>query len=318
MRSRFVWAVMLGAVCSGALTGCVGIAGRHDQSATPLTNTSGVAQRGSSELPPSENARVCLVTADALARAGKDAEAILLYEKARTQDPRNRDVSRRLAILYDRQGLHQKARDEYTQALQASPKDADLLNDLGYSCFARGLLDEAELHLSEAVAANPKHKRAWINLALVLGQKQRYAESLEAFTHGVSRAQAYSNLAFVYSTHGKIAEAKHAYGQALQLEPDLPLAREALSRLESSQQEKVPGSDGRGQFSPRLESLLGGGATASPSEPEKPRSEEVAQPTAAATFQSPARMDRVQTTSRYVPVERVGDPSASRGKASNQ
>jgi Flp pilus assembly protein TadD len=175
-----------------------------------------------------------VAASDSLFKACNDPEAIMLYEKARTVDPKSQHVSRRLGLLYDRQGMHQKARDEYDRALSHAPNDPNLLNDMGYSCFARGMMDEAELHLSKAIATDPSHKRAWVNLGLVLGYKGRYADSLNAFEQAVSRPQAYSNLGFIYTTQGKKEEAKKVYRKALSLEPDMPLVHAALARLEGT------------------------------------------------------------------------------------
>jgi Tfp pilus assembly protein PilF len=297
MRIVRPWAALAAVFC-GAMAGCVSVAGRHDGGYEPAATVlspraTAVSQREPAELPPSETARVCLATADALFKSGNETDAIMLYEKARTCDPSNKVITRRLAVLYDRQGMHQRARDEFEAALQASPKDPDLLNDLGYSCYVRGLLDEAEQRLSEAVAVAPNHKRAWINLGMVLGQKGEYAHSLDAFASAVGRAQAYSNLGFVYASQGKVEEAKKAYRQALALEPNLPHTQAALSRLESG------GAPSAGRFSPKLEAILGG-------DPAKAKGE--AEPAKGAV----ATLERAQPESKFVPAERV--PAAAPGK----
>jgi tetratricopeptide (TPR) repeat protein len=186
------------------------------------------------ELPPAEAARVCRATAAALEKAGKDPEAIALYEKARKSDPAMEGVCRRLAVLYDRQGDFTKALEEYQRALKLNPHDADLLNDLGYAYYCRGRWTDAENSLRQAVEINPKHGRAWINLGMTLGQEERYTESFEAFAKVVSPAQAHCNVAFALTTQGKREEAKEAYRKALALNPDLRIARLALAKLEKS------------------------------------------------------------------------------------
>jgi Tfp pilus assembly protein PilF len=173
-------------------------------------------------------------------KGGLYAEAAGLYEKARKEYPRYASVSRRLAVLYDEQGNFTRAEEEYHKALELTPKDPDLLNDLGYSWYCRGNWAEAEKYLRQALAADPKHKRAWINLGLTLGQQQRYADSLEAFAHAVSPAQAQCNLAFVFTTQGKRDEAREAYRKALELDGSLGLARAALDKLEHAGQPPPP------------------------------------------------------------------------------
>jgi Tfp pilus assembly protein PilF len=202
---------------------------------TPAAATSAKA-----ELPSKDGAKVCLALAEDFEKTGHDADAIVQYERARGYDPSLKQVSRRLAILYDRLGETKKAQEEFQAALKLHPKDADLQNDFGYSCYSHGKFDEAEKHLRQALALNPKHARAWMNLGLTLGQQGRYKDSLEAFLHVASPAEAHSNLAFVLTTQGKREEAKQEYREALALDPELKIAQGALAKLS-----EPPGKSGR-------------------------------------------------------------------------
>jgi Tfp pilus assembly protein PilF len=160
-------------------------------------------------------------------------DAVFHYEKARQSDP-NVHIAARLARLYDRLGDCTHALAEYQRALKENPNDADVLASLGYFYYARGQWAEAEENLRHALTINAKHPRAWVNLGLTLGEQGHYAESLEAFRHAISEAQAHSNLAFVLTTQGKREEAKEEYHRALELEPNLMIARRALEKLERS------------------------------------------------------------------------------------
>ncbi len=185
------------------------------------------------DLAPRESAKLSLSLAEGMEQNGHPLEAVALYEKARQLDPRLQvKAGRHLAVLYDQLGETQKARAEYEQALKAAPKDADLLNSYGYYFYTRGQWGEAEAQLRQAVAVNPQHPRAWVNLGMALGQQGRYPESLEAFAKVTGTAGAYSNLGFILTTQGKRAEAKRYYQEALQHDPNLPIARLALAKLE--------------------------------------------------------------------------------------
>jgi Tfp pilus assembly protein PilF len=184
------------------------------------------------ELPSKDSAKVCLALAEDFEKNGHDSEAVGQYERARGYDPSLKQVSRRLAILYDRLGETKQAQREFQAALKLNPRDADLLNDFGYACYGQGKFDEAEQYLRRCLAINGKHARGWMNLGLTLGQQRRYKESLEAFLHVASPAEAHSNLAFVLTTQGKREEAKQEYREALALDPELKIARAALAKLE--------------------------------------------------------------------------------------
>ena len=183
---------------------------------------------------PGESAKLCLATAQQLETAGSLPEAAALYENARRSDAKlNAQIARRLGVLYDKQDNFDRARAEYEAILRKQPNDADTLNNLGYGYYSRGNWVLAEQHLRKAVAANPTHKRAWINLGLTLAQMNQEEESLKAFSKVVPPAQAYCNLAFALTTQGRREDAKRAYRRALELDPDLQLAQSALRKLNS-------------------------------------------------------------------------------------
>ena len=120
------------------------------------------------ELPPKEAARACLVAAEELQNNGHVEQAILLYEKARSNDPSLKSVAHHLAVLYDAQGDSARSLSEYNKALESDPKNPSLLSDLGYYYFERGNLAEAERSLRKALAIDPNHQKALCNLGLVL------------------------------------------------------------------------------------------------------------------------------------------------------
>jgi Flp pilus assembly protein TadD len=223
------WTILAGLVVCLGPVGCAQVPVLPGAGHTP---TEEMTQAPGKELPADAAARVCLATAQSLERGGKVHEATLLYERARQKDPRLHHVCRRLAVLYDRQGNFVRAQQEYEQALRLTPDDADLLNDLGYSHYSRGNWEEAEKYLRKSVDKNPKHERAWMNLGLALGQQERYADSVDAFTRVVGPARAQCNLAFILTTRGKQEEARGAYREALRLDPELKLAEAALAKLE--------------------------------------------------------------------------------------
>lgn len=230
-----------GILCLVFLGGCHTTTGQTAL-VTPLTSTTSSAKAGEKEpeLPISDGAKLCFATAESLEAGGKPAEAIRLYDKARHLDARLApEATRRLAVLFDRSGEFDKALNEYQRGLQENPKDAKLLNSLGYGYYCRGEWAAAEANLRKAVAADPKFAGAWNNLGMTLAQQSKYDESLAAFGNAVTQAQAHCNLAFIQATQAKIAEAKQHYQIALQLEPGLQIARLALQRLDRKSTETV-------------------------------------------------------------------------------
>src|SRR4051794_26529618 len=82
------------------LAGCVGmpLTSQNPEPGAEPTSTAGL------ELPEDRAAEVCLATARELEKMGNEHEAIDQYEKARKHNPQLPQPTRRLAVLYDRQG----------------------------------------------------------------------------------------------------------------------------------------------------------------------------------------------------------------------
>jgi Tfp pilus assembly protein PilF len=188
---------------------------------------------GKAELPPDRAAEACLATARAMVKQGHDAEALAEYERALQYKPGlARELTRHMAVLYDRLGDREHAESAYAQALQAAPKDADLLNDVGYFHYECGDPQRAEKDLRRALEIDPKHRRAWVNLGVVLGAENRYVESYQAFAKVLTPAEARSNVGVILARQGRNEEAKQAFREALAQNPDLKPAKAILAVLE--------------------------------------------------------------------------------------
>jgi Tfp pilus assembly protein PilF len=234
---RIRTALVLGGLIALLPAGCVnpGASTRSNSPIPPLSVPDAPhVEKASGDLPAVESAKLCMATAEQLEAANKPGDAIPLYEKARQLDPRSEaKITRSLANLYSKIGEFDRAKDEFDRALRIAPKSAEILNDLGYCYYSRGMWKEAETVLKNAVAADAKHSRAWMNLGMSLGQQGRYEEAVAAFRHVVSPGKAYCNVAFLMATQGQRDRAAATYREALKVEPDLQLARIALDRLEN-------------------------------------------------------------------------------------
>ena len=189
----------------------------------------------SGELPPKEAARACMVAAEELQKNGHTQQAILLYEKARNNDPSLKSVSHHLAVLYDAQGDSTRSLAEYNKALECDPKNANLLSDLGYYYYERENFAEAERSLRKALAIDPNHQKALSNLGLVLAGQGRFAESFEVFSKASGPAAAHSNIGVLMAKQGRYDQAKQEFHQALASDPTLQQPKAFLAYLDKQQ-----------------------------------------------------------------------------------
>jgi Tfp pilus assembly protein PilF len=196
------------------------------------------------ELPPAAGAQLNLKLAENFEQTGHRAEAVAYYERAREADPKLPGIAKRLAMLYDHLGMTDKALAEFQTALKATPNDPEVLNGLGYFHYNRGQWEEAEKYLRRAVEVDPKYRRAFVNLGMDLCQQQRYEEGLAAFTRAVPAAEAHSNVAFILTVQGQFEKARQEYRRALELNPNLTIARQALAKLER-RESPAPGTQPR-------------------------------------------------------------------------
>lgn len=191
-------------------------------------------------LPAQESAKLCLATAQQLDAHGREAEAILQYERALKFRPNLPGVSRRLAVLYDRQQRYQDALASYQRAIEATPEDASLWNDYGYFYYQREHWQQAESAFRQAIRFDRANQRAWNNLALTLGQQGRYEESFQIFRQHGSEATAHYNVGTLLARHGKLGQAQTAFAKAMQLEPSLPQPQAMLAHLNQQSPNQPP------------------------------------------------------------------------------
>ena len=244
------WSHLLGLLGFAAITGCAAPSLNHSSLSTPsmgdrvipeittqpIVNSTVKAQ--DADLPPEKSAKLCLATAEELEKNGHLDQAIAQYELALKHQPGLPGTGKKLAACYARQGQFDKAIEQYQKGLAGSPKDADLLNDIGYTYYEKEDFVTAEKYLRQAITSKPSHQRAHGNLGLALGRQCKWKESLEEFKKAGSPATAQANLAAMYLAAGKAEEARRSCNIALGLEPNHKTARELLAKLDELPKEE--------------------------------------------------------------------------------
>lgn len=165
-------------------------------------------------------------------KADKAAKA---YEDALSMDPNNIVALHRLGVIADSQGATEEAEVLLTKALKQQPKNAEICADLGYCYFLQQRYTEAESLSRQAILHDSKNPLYRNNLGLILGHQERYDEAFEEFSKAGTKADAYYNMAFVFTMQDHVDEAKECFREALALKPDHKGAREALANFERSE-----------------------------------------------------------------------------------
>jgi Flp pilus assembly protein TadD len=145
---------------------------------------------------------------------------------------------RRMANDYGRLGRFAQAEVHFREALKLDPKDAKLWNDAGYSYYLQARYADAERTLKMAQELDPSNTRVATNLGLVLAATGREDEALAELSKANGPAAGHANLAFLLAARGQSEKARRQYQKALSLQPNLPVVKQALGRLDRDRDAK--------------------------------------------------------------------------------
>lgn len=168
-------------------------------------------------------------------RHGQPEFAERIYQQVLVRHPDNLQAVHRLAVVAAKRGHYGESQRLFERALKLGPPSAELLSDYGYCLYLQDDLSQAERVLRDALGRDPQYTAARNNLALTLGEQERFEESLAEFRKAVGEAEAHANLGFVQSQLGYYEQAEASLHRALNLNPDLKPAAEALIQLAQAQ-----------------------------------------------------------------------------------
>ena len=133
----------------------------------------------------------------------------------------------------------------FTNAREATGRNAIASNALGTIAAGRGQLDRAEFFFRESIAADPTFPVPWQNLSGLLLQQGRVAEgfptALEAVRLDPANPRAHYAVGVAFEIQGRLPEAAAAYEEALRRMPDHALARRRLSEVRAAMGNAIPG-----------------------------------------------------------------------------
>jgi Flp pilus assembly protein TadD len=140
---------------------------------------------------------------------------------------------RRMAAALDRLGRFEQSEIEYKTALKLRPNDPKVWNDAGYSYYLQSRWADAERALKTADSLDPNNNRILTNLGLTLAASGKTTDALAAFTRAGGHAVGHANLAYILAAMGQNDQAVKHYKLALEYQPELTPASEALAAIEA-------------------------------------------------------------------------------------
>jgi Flp pilus assembly protein TadD len=179
---------------------------------------------------------------------GQFKKAEDLYRELHQQDSENSFVCHHLGVVLIQLGRDEEGLLMIEQANLLKPHSPEILNDLGYAYLLMGEFDQAEPILQQAYELNPDDDRTLSNLALAVGYSGRYDEALALYRGSITDAEAYANLGYIAVQRGEGQKALHYYNRALDLDPDLRPAAQALVQLADLQKRAADGRSATQQW----------------------------------------------------------------------
>lgn len=157
----------------------------------------------------------------ALALVGLDRreEALPLLQALVKQTPPRWRSCNAMGLLSDLTGNAEAARYWYQQALAVNPKEASVVNNLGYSRLMAKDYAEAEAHFTDALALSPNAPRLRGNLVLALAWQGDYARAIRYARQWQSEASALNNVGYIALLRGEFDTAIRYFEQALERSP---------------------------------------------------------------------------------------------------
>ncbi len=118
-------------------------------------------------------------------------------------------------------------------ALQRSPKNESVLNNLGDVYLMKGQIEKAHEFFEKALKQNPDYPDALVNMGIIYSKKGQDPLAIEAFEKAKKskkiRATAANNLGVIYQKQGNLPEAIAAFREATQADAGFVLAHNNLA-----------------------------------------------------------------------------------------
>jgi tetratricopeptide (TPR) repeat protein len=148
-----------------------------DKEATPKTSATPTAEISPANI---KEAQGYAAQGQALARSGKNGEAMAEFEKALALDPYNVQALYGCGLIHQAEKRHAEAIEDFSAVHGLVPQRADPLIARATSYLALDKVKEAATDLDEAVQSDPSNGHAWSMRGLAyekLGDKAKAAAS---------------------------------------------------------------------------------------------------------------------------------------------
>jgi len=147
------------------------------------------------------------------------AEDKLLQALATDEGLQDWNIYNGLGLIEDLQGEHNQALTYFSQALELSPKQVDVLNNFAYSLYRMEQYGEALRYYRQALAIGPKNSKVLFNYGLLKARTRQYTSAITVFSRIMSPAKANIDVGYIAMKNGDLNHAAHFLHKARELSP---------------------------------------------------------------------------------------------------
>jgi len=156
--------------------------------------------------------------------AGQYKRAVSKLQRAARLIPENPQVWNHLGLALHLYGDDTEALDAYDKALTLNPELAPARYNLGCLQLERGDNEAAAIQLASYTQLTPEDPRGWLRRGTAELRAGQFDAAEQSFRQGLQLQnalyQAYNGLGLVWSQRQRYPEAYHAFGNALEINPD--------------------------------------------------------------------------------------------------
>jgi tetratricopeptide (TPR) repeat protein len=173
---------------------------------------------------------------DGLLKNGAYSEAVTVFRKVISQDPRNFEAQSNLAFSYLQSERYSNAVTEYIKAISLSPHSAESWLNLGYAYEKLGKRNKAVEAIHHAVELDPSNVEARMNLAAFYEDANQFDKAAALYEQvikidGANRGDAYAGVARCLIEKGNVAGAKKYCLEAISTNPNNAAAHWQLGTI---------------------------------------------------------------------------------------
>ena len=188
----------------------------------------------SKPLSVSEQRKLCISTAEQLAKSQHWSESIKLYEKAESLGKSGQVLDRELAPAYAADGRYSESMERYKRLLAKNPNDAELEINYAWTLMESGNVELAEEHLRNVTVRKPNNQIATLNLATLLAKTGRTADSYETFLPILGESASHHNIGVILLDNGHEDMARVAFENATKCSDASTQSKQFFAALQSN------------------------------------------------------------------------------------